>query len=197
MKHGHEPDPTSSSDLQKRREYLQLRQEQREYDRMVNGTVDFSHSHKSDTLAKTLSGVQNQISIIANMFVSIFAMFGVGYYIGMQYKWQYQTRFICGLIGAVVILFIEMTLYIIRACNMEYAEKPKTKDTTNKINNRFTPKTSLAQDENITLWDYSHPREDDDVDLNITVATSLSSVHGEQVDGNELLVTNKSNKKNN
>ena len=42
----------------------------------------FSHHTQKETVAKSLASVQNQISIIANMFVSVFAMFGVGYYIG-------------------------------------------------------------------------------------------------------------------
>ena len=103
--------------LEERRAYLLRRQEEREYARFIGDSSDFGNSSKSLSVHEPISQLKGQISIIANMFVCSFAMFGVGYYVGVQYKCDLQLCIMFGLIGAVLILFIEMMLYIIRTHN--------------------------------------------------------------------------------
>ena len=110
-----------SYDMEERRAYLRRRQEEREYAQFVDNKVDFSENSKSITTRESISEIKGQISVIANMFVCAFAMFGVGYYVGVQYKCDMQTRMIFGLVGAVFMMFIEMVLYIIRTHNASVA----------------------------------------------------------------------------
>ena len=119
------PSPITSSslspsayNLEERRAYLLRRQEEREYAKFIDDSSDFGKSSKSFSFHEPISQLKGQISIIVNMFVCSFAMFGVGYYVGVQYKCDLQLCIIFGLIGAVLILFIEMTLYIIRTHNV-------------------------------------------------------------------------------
>jgi hypothetical protein len=86
-----------------------MRKEQREYDSMTNDIfmynfflyyIIFPQSIKRlSTLYRpkstikgefktSMSTLHNQLGIIANMFISVFAMFGVGYYVSGQYGYS-------------------------------------------------------------------------------------------------------------
>lgn len=105
----------ASPGLLKRREYLKGQQEKREYNEMVSGTVEFSRDVKGGEIRSALVALEKQFSVILNMLLSLFAMFAVGYYVGGQYRLPMNKRIICGLAGSIIILFVEMALYIIRA----------------------------------------------------------------------------------
>jgi hypothetical protein len=61
------------------------RQEAREYNKMVYGT-DFDPGARDVlTTGNQFASVKNQLSIGANAFVAVFAMFGVGFYLARQY----------------------------------------------------------------------------------------------------------------
>jgi hypothetical protein len=51
----------------------------------VYGTDYDPHVQDVLTTGNSFSSVKNQLSVGANAFVAIFAMFGVGYYLGRQY----------------------------------------------------------------------------------------------------------------
>ena len=74
----------TSEELVSRRKYLQGREEMRQYEKMVGDTFKINPT-KTD-VASALMTMQNQVSIILNVIVSVAAMFGIFYYIGMQYS---------------------------------------------------------------------------------------------------------------
>ena len=143
------------------------RREEREYSKLVDGTVQFSNS-SSDSVRTTISDVKSQISIVANMFICAFAMFGVGYYVGVQYQLGYQARFMCGLVGAVIILFVEMVLYIIRACNMECYESKHDEDKDFETRGKYSNLLSKIASK--------HRRKDDYDPASSTISKSPSVV---------------------
>jgi cellobiose-specific phosphotransferase system component IIC len=76
------------------------------------------------------SNFKNQISMGLNMIVSVFAMFGMGYYICLKMSYSEKTSLIVGLVSAVVIMFIEMVLFIFRAVRVEDSLERKVDDGT-------------------------------------------------------------------
>lgn len=158
-------------DLEGRRAYLLRRQEEREYARLIDDNgLSFGGNSISSSFREPIAHMKGQISIIANMFVCSFAMFGVGYYVGVQYKCDRQICTIFGLVGAVLILFIEMMLYIIRTHNVSvlnhYDEDMNTKheshlQTNTECSQLFTGAT----------------REDHDLDNLYDTVISATDVH--------------------
>ncbi len=65
------------------------------------------------------SSFKNQMSIGLNMIVSVFVCFGLGYYIAKHMKIEEKNCLVIGLICSVLIMFIEMTLFILRAVRVE------------------------------------------------------------------------------
>ena len=57
------------------------------------------HTRDVLTTGNSYASVKNQLSIGANAFVAVFAMFGVGYYLGRQYTDDRTQQLIFGLIG--------------------------------------------------------------------------------------------------
>ena len=165
---------SSSYNLEERRAHLLRRQEEREYARLVGDSVDTDTNSNTVSVSKPISEIKGQISIIANMFVCAFAMFGVGYYVGAQYRYDLQTRTIFGLIGAVTILFVEMLLYIIRAYNIDYAkyhDSHTNKDKKDKNENG----RNIFQDRRLL-----HRREDEDIeDLYAVISATDAQVDTE------------------
>ena len=63
-------------------------------------TTDYDpHARDVLTTGNSYASVKNQLSIGANAFVAVFAMFGVGYYLGRQYTDDRTQQLIFGLIG--------------------------------------------------------------------------------------------------
>jgi hypothetical protein len=120
----------TSLEVLKRREYLKLRQEEREYNLMIHGNAVNPNVTEKIAGGNHYSSTKNQLTISTNMIVSIFAMFGICYYVGMRFSDSHTTCLIFGLVGAVVIMIVEMLLFIIRAAKMEHIYEGKiTKET--------------------------------------------------------------------
>jgi hypothetical protein len=113
-------------------------------------------SQRNENVRSTLVVLQSQLSVIMNMLVSVFAMFGVGYYVGVQYQYPVEKRFICGLFGAIIILFVEMALYIIRAMQNDGKDIAAFDALSCSHPNKVPP---------MEPWDFSKPRQDDDLNL--------------------------------
>lgn len=125
--HEKESDPLLLKDMQRRREYLKLKQEDREYNMMVYGSHSNPHIQKTLSHGNQFSSMKNQMSVGINMIVSVFAGFGMGYYIGLQLKYEHGTALVIGLAASVVITIIEMILFILRATRIEgVSEAPST-----------------------------------------------------------------------
>lgn len=121
---------TSSQDSQDkmaRRQYLQSKIDQREYNRMVYGSELSPAEREVQSVSNQLSSVRNQISIGVNMIVAIVATFGICYYVGGQFTTNTSTRMIYGLIGGILVMILEMVLYIMRAARMEFMEQSLNK----------------------------------------------------------------------
>ena len=84
---------------------------------MVHGTSKLQTS--ADTLQSTLNGMRHQVTISANMITTTIGVFGIGYFVGTKLTDQKSHWMICGLISAMGILIVEMTLYIIRASKQD------------------------------------------------------------------------------
>ena len=113
------PEPEPSEDLVKRREYLKLRAEAREYNRMIYGRDEDPRLAEIMDAGNHMSSARNQLAISANMVISVLASFAIAYYAGKSMKASATTSLVCGLLGAIAILFIEMTLFIVRAMRAE------------------------------------------------------------------------------
>jgi len=111
--------PEPSPGLVKRREFLRIRQEARQYNRMIHGTDLNPLVQQSLTHGNVHASVKNQLSIGANVIVSMAACGGIAYYVGTQYSTNKSIQMVFGLIGAVGIMIIEVTLFMIRAVKME------------------------------------------------------------------------------
>ena len=121
MKKDIEVDP----ELIKRRQYLLARQEAREYNKMMYGTYSDPNVQKALSQGNHMESVKEQLSVSANMIVSVFAMFGISYYIGYQYSKNQTTCMIFGIVGATIIMIVEMGIYIIRAIKLEAVYESK------------------------------------------------------------------------
>ena len=115
MKKESEPSP----ELIQRRQYLLARQEGREYNKMMYGTYTDPNVQKVLSQGNHMESLKEQLSVSANMIVSVFAMFGISYYIGTQYSKNQTTWMIFGIVGATIIMIVEMAIYIIRAIKLE------------------------------------------------------------------------------
>lgn len=105
--------------LNKRREYLKKRHEEREYNLMMYGQEVNPEVQREMDRGNSLSSKSNHISIGMNMIMSVLACFAIAYYVGMQSNVELTTSMIYGLIAAILILMVEMLLYILRAMSME------------------------------------------------------------------------------
>jgi len=108
-----------SEELVKRREYLKLKQEAREYNRMVYGREEDPRVAEILDAGNHMSSAKNQLAISANMVISVLASFAIAYYAGKSFKASTTTCLVCGLLGAMAILLVEMTLFIVRAMRYE------------------------------------------------------------------------------
>ena len=115
IKKENEPNP----ELIQRRQYLLARQEGREYNKMMYGTYTDPNVQKVLSQGNHMESLKEQLSVSANMIVSVFAMFGISYYIGTQYSSNQTTWMIFGIVGATIIMIVEMAIYIIRAIKLE------------------------------------------------------------------------------
>ena len=123
-------------ELEKRRKYLRMRQEQKEYNQMIQGLDDSFNGSNSgigklgdnESIGQMLVSLSQQMGTILNMVVSSLAMFGVFYYIGMHITdRKSSTPLVLGLVGAISIMIIEMILFIIRAYLQDKIERDTKK----------------------------------------------------------------------
>lgn len=75
-----------SEELVQRREYLKLRQEAREYNRMVYGTEQDPRVQEILDAGNHYASARNQLAISANMVMSVLASFAIAYYAGKSFK---------------------------------------------------------------------------------------------------------------
>lgn len=108
-----------SSKANKRREYLLVKAEEREYNRMMYGSQHNPHVINMVYNTNPYATFRNQVTISANMVVSILSVFGISYYVGTYYSDKQSTHMVFGLMGATGIMLVEMLIYIIRAVRME------------------------------------------------------------------------------
>lgn len=80
------PPPAPSDALVKRREYLKLRQEAREYNKMVYGTETDPRVAEIMNAGNHYASARNQLAISANMVMSVLASFAISYYAGRSFK---------------------------------------------------------------------------------------------------------------
>ncbi len=84
---------------------------------MVHGSSKLPTS--ADSLQATLTSLRHQIAVSANMITTTLAVFGIGYFLGHKMTGDKSYSLFCGLVAAMVIMIVEMTLYIIRACKQD------------------------------------------------------------------------------
>lgn len=108
-----------NEELVKRRELLKLRAEAREYNRMVYGKEEDPRVAEIMNAGNHYSSARNQLAIAGNMVMSVVASFAISYYAGKSFKASNTTSLVCGLLGAIGILFVEMGLFIVRAMKVE------------------------------------------------------------------------------
>ena len=109
-----------SDELAKRRKYLHIRQEERAYNQMMYG--DAKNPHTEEVLSKSnqFSSFRNQLSMGVNVLFSLFAAFGMLYYVARHVMDFDETKsLIIGLFSAIVVLLVEMSLFILRAVRIE------------------------------------------------------------------------------
>lgn len=70
-------------------------------------------------LGEQFNSARNQASIALNMIVAIFSSFGICYYIGTQMGKDKARCMIYGVIGATLMMILEMVLFITRALRVE------------------------------------------------------------------------------
>jgi hypothetical protein len=85
----------AQSDLAERRKYLQLKQEDREYNKMVYGSETNPQIESYLSRGSQFSSMQNQVAIGLNMIVSVFVIFGMTWYIAKQMKFDESTVGFC------------------------------------------------------------------------------------------------------
>jgi len=127
---------TKSKEFIERHNYLLKRQEERQYNAMIGdisnkdlGSINSVDSGKDGNL---YSSVKNNFTISANMIISMISCYGIGYYVGTTISTKASTRMVCGLVGAIGIMMVEMTIFIIRAIKMESAYERNSKNSINK-----------------------------------------------------------------
>ncbi|KAJ1459687.1 hypothetical protein M885DRAFT_613290 [Pelagophyceae sp. CCMP2097] len=113
-----------NADLARRRTYLARKAEERAYAKMTGNVHEKPHSAE-DSMGKSL---RFQASVGVNMIVAPVAMFFVAYIAARNLVASQRWRVVLGLGAAIVMLFIEMTLYIARSLAVERdASKRKSK----------------------------------------------------------------------
>ena len=70
-------------------------------------------------LGNQLSATRNHASIISNVVVATLSSFAIAYFAGQQTGRSNTTCLVFGLIGAIAVLVIEISLYVVRAMQME------------------------------------------------------------------------------
>ena len=114
---------TKSKAFIERHNYLLKKQEERQYNAMIgdisNKDINNINSVDSGKDGNLYSSVKNNFTISANMIISMVSCYGIGYYVGTTISTKASTRMVCGLIGAIGIMMVEMTIFIIRAIKME------------------------------------------------------------------------------
>lgn len=101
------------------RRKLHHRHQQREYDRMVKN-VYWGGGKKPDPETRPVY----QASIAFNMLAATFTAGFLGWYAAGAFLSKYEQRLMVGIIAAMFMLVVEMTLYIIRTSEIErYAPK--------------------------------------------------------------------------
>jgi len=103
-----EPAKQPSEALLRRREYLQRRAEAVEYQKMVGGVSH--HENDRERVGALLPG----LSVGADMLVAMFSVSIVCFMAASTMGFSYQWRLAAGLLGAIVIMFVEMVLFVIR-----------------------------------------------------------------------------------
>jgi len=111
--------PKPSEELTRRRKFLQRRAEEKEYNRMAHGTEDNPEKERILEQEQRISSFKNQLSITSNMIVSTAVSCGMGYYIGIQLKFDSATSLVFGLVAGILVMIIEMILFITRSVRME------------------------------------------------------------------------------
>jgi len=128
---------TKSKEFIERRNYLLKKQEERQYNAMISdiSSKDINSINNLDIGkdGNLYSSVKNNFTISANMIISMVSCYGIGYYVGTTVSTKNSTRMVCGLIGAIGIMMVEMTIFIIRAIKMESVyESNKNNSKTNR-----------------------------------------------------------------
>ena len=106
-------------ELVKRREYLRLRQQEREYNTMVYGTDLSPAAQSRQDQAGQLSSFKNQALMGVNMIVAIVATFGMAFYIARQLRFSTAESLALGIAFATIMMIIEMILFISRSMQVE------------------------------------------------------------------------------
>lgn len=120
--------PRPSAALVARRKYLRLKQEEREYYRMVKGGLGIGKSAGSSTSSSSSSSSSiRQIAVGLNVIILPIAIFIATDVMGRSMGWSPVSRYTLGLFAAVIMLIIETVLFVIRAMRAErMCRKAKT-----------------------------------------------------------------------
>ena len=102
-----------SLELQKRREYLKLRQEAREYNKMVFGTEQDPRVQEIMNAGNHYASARNQLAISANMVMSVLASFAIAYYAGKSMKASQTTVSPCSSVPYFFFLFLFLILLLL------------------------------------------------------------------------------------
>ena len=103
-----------SQALMQRREYLQRRAEAVEYEKMVSGV---SRAKKDDR--ERVGALLPGLSVGADMLVAMFSVSIICFMAASTMGFSYQWRLAAGLMGAIMIMFVEMVLFVIREQRIE------------------------------------------------------------------------------
>ncbi|OQR81850.1 hypothetical protein THRCLA_11343 [Thraustotheca clavata] len=108
--------PAKKAYLEKRRQYLQRRQEEKMYNKML-GKLD---GPKGDAdMQREMKSVTQHLSIGANMIAAMATAFFVAYYISSSLTSDETVRLLIGLGATIGMMIVEMVLYIARATKQE------------------------------------------------------------------------------
>lgn len=75
-----------------RRQQLQIKQQEREYNKMIYGQYENPNIEKMLSKGNHYASMRNQVSISMNMIVSMGACYGIAYYVGMQMGKESSTE---------------------------------------------------------------------------------------------------------
>ena len=111
--------PSIDPALLARRAYLTRRQEERDYAQMVSSV------RKRPQQSDAGSAFKVQATVGLNVAVAALASFYIAYIVSASLVTRPASRVLIGLGAAVFILFVEVTLYMIRTYSVEEAERAK------------------------------------------------------------------------